>query len=353
MESTHSPRDGTVKQILAGLGVGLLSTTAVALSSNLTNVPRAGADSVRIAFRMGIHVVGVSENLETRDLNEKPDTWAYVVHNVDPAAAQKELDNLQPCHEALPDTSKIFISAVSRTSVTVSGPPTRLKALFTTQSEFFRDAKNIPLPVYGGLCHAPHVYGPKDTHAIIDTTLSTVQTGAKVVLPVYSTSTGQPYPATKSAELYEDIVSELLTQAICWDRVIDGIVERAKGSEAAESALLCFNNSIPLNDLHTALKTNVSKTKARVSDLTSWVTKDIPTTNSSGSSQSTLAIVGMSCRLPGGATDTEKFWQILEQGLDVSREIPADRFDISTHYDPSGKELNKSATQYGCFIEEP
>jgi acyl transferase domain-containing protein len=69
--------------------------------------------------------------------------------------------------------------------------------------------------------------------------------------------------------------------------------------------------------------------------------------------QSKLAIVGMSCRLPGGATNTEKFWEILEQGLDVSRSIPADRFDIDTHYDPTGKQLNKTMTQYGCFIDEP
>ena len=37
----------------------------------------------------------------------------------------------------------------------------------------------------------------------------------------------------------------------------------------------------------------------------------------------------------------------------MSRRIPADRFDIDTHYDPTGKQLNKSMTQYGCFIDEP
>jgi len=51
--------------------------------------------------------------------------------------------------------------------------------------------------------------------------------------------------------------------------------------------------------------------------------------------------------------DTEIFWRILEQGIDVSRRIPADRFDIETHFDPTGKQLNKSMTEYGCFIDEP
>lgn len=57
--------------------------------------------------------------------------------------------------------------------------------------------------------------------------------------------------------------------------------------------------------------------------------------------------------MPGGATNTEKFWEILEKGLDVHREIPADRFDVETHYDPTGKRVNASHTSYGCFIDEP
>jgi monodictyphenone polyketide synthase len=57
--------------------------------------------------------------------------------------------------------------------------------------------------------------------------------------------------------------------------------------------------------------------------------------------------------MPGGATDTEKFWELLESGLDVHRKIPADRFDVDSHYDPAGKRVNASHTPYGCFIDEP
>lgn len=99
-------------------------------------MPLAGADAVRLAFRLGIHVQGVSENLEVRDLSETPDTWAYIVHDVDPSVVQKALDSLQT-KEQVPDTGKVFVSAISRTSVTLSGPPARLKALFI-KSEFFR-----------------------------------------------------------------------------------------------------------------------------------------------------------------------------------------------------------------------
>ena len=43
----------------------------------------------------------------------------------------------------------------------------------------------------------------------------------------------------------------------------------------------------------------------------------------------------------------------MEKGRDVHSKIPADRFDVDSHYDPSGKNLNTSQTPFGCFIDEP
>ncbi|KAL8723506.1 MAG: hypothetical protein Q9225_000239 [Loekoesia sp. 1 TL-2023] len=60
----------------------------------------------------------------------------------------------------------------------------------------------------------------------------------------------------------------------------------------------------------------------------------------------------MAGRFPNAA-DHEKFWELLEAGLDVHRKVPPDRFDIEKHYDPTGKKRNTSHTPYGCFIEEP
>lgn len=338
---------------LAGLGVGLLASTAVSLSSTMSDLPLAGADAVRLAFRMGVHVQSISENLEARDLSRSPDSWAYVVYNVDSVGVQEELDTLHS-REKIPETGKIFISAVSRTSVTVSGPPARLKALFT-KTEFFRVAKFIVLPVYGGLCHASHVYGVDDTLSIVHgSPLNTKSTETWPVMPVYSTSTGIPYPAKNAVELFQSVISELVSQQIHWDNVIGGILEYATSSIASEVLLHCFGNSIPLNDIQTALKVVMPQLSISVNSLMPWISQIPPKdTTPRGPAQSKLAIVGMSCRLPGGATDTEKFWELLESGLDVSRRIPADRFDIDTHYDPTGRELNKSMTQYGCFIEEP
>jgi hypothetical protein len=353
-KNTHKIRN-FASTFNAGLGVGLLASTAIALSPMTSDLPLAGADAVRLAFRLGIHVQAVSDNLEARDLSGAPDTWAMVVHNVDPAIAQKELDMIHTSEEA-PDTAKIFISAFSSTSITISGPPTRLKAIFN-KSRYFRDAKSIALPVYGGLCHAPHVYGARDAKSIIDVggaPLYTVSMQTRPVMGVYSTSTGQPYLAEDAAELYSCVLAELLTQAISWHLVVDGLVNAAKSARSSEVSLHCFGNSLSLNDLSTGMKTELSNVNVSINNLSTWIIESPPNGMApQGTAQSKLAIVGMSCRLPGGATNTAKFWNLLEQGLDVSRRIPADRFDIDTHYDPTGKQLNKTMTQYGCFIDEP
>jgi monodictyphenone polyketide synthase len=157
-------------------------------------------------------------------------------------------------------------------------------------------------------------------------------------------------------ELFEHIVTEILTQAIEWDNVVQGVVERAKLLSVSEVQVLVFRISLPVHDLLSALQTSVGdRVEVTIKDLDPWVTKarDDQGFASRGNAQSKIAIVGMSCRMPSGATDTEKFWDILEQGLDVHRKIPPDRFDVDSHYDPAGKRVNASHTPYGCFIDEP
>lgn len=254
----------------------------------------------------------------------------------------------------IPESGKIFISALSRTSVTISGPPSRLKVLFRDH-DFFRDRQYINLPVYGGLCHAGHVFGQSNVRTVVRTKqMELVDSRLKPRVPVFSTSTGEPYKVDSAAGLFEAIVSELLTQAIQWDKVVDGIVEKIDESSDPAIQVAVFGKSQATKDLLTALK-GVPGLDITPQNLNEWVSRspDADFKGPRGPAQSKIAIVGMSCRLPGGATNTEKFWELLEKGLDVHRRIPADRFDLETHFDPTGKSMNKTPTEYGCFIDEP
>jgi Beta-ketoacyl synthase, N-terminal domain len=50
-----------------------------------------------------------------------------------------------------------------------------------------------------------------------------------------------------------------------------------------------------------------------------------------------IAIVGSSCRFPGGATSPSKLWELLEKPRDVLREIPASRFNTKAFYNPDSQ----------------
>ncbi|EKG11419.1 Beta-ketoacyl synthase [Macrophomina phaseolina MS6] len=65
-----------------------------------------------------------------------------------------------------------------------------------------------------------------------------------------------------------------------------------------------------------------------------------------------IAIVGMSCRFAGGATDPEKLWQLCEEGRTGWSEIPSDRFNINGHYHPRPDHLNTTNVKGACFLEE-
>jgi monodictyphenone polyketide synthase len=151
----------------------------------------------------------------------------------------------------------------------------------------------------------------------------------------------------------EQITLELLTRPIVWERVVQSLVDQAYTISAIDCEILVFHNSLPVNDLRGAFKSKLQEFEASTKELVPWIHETPEGTDPRGTRQSKIAIIGMSCRMPGGATDTEKFWDLLEQGLDVARKIPADRFDVDSHFDPTGKRTNTSHTPYGCFIDEP
>lgn len=64
-----------------------------------------------------------------------------------------------------------------------------------------------------------------------------------------------------------------------------------------------------------------------------------------------IAIIGMGCRVPG-ANSLEDFWQLLSNGVDAVREVPADRWDIDSLYDPDFNVLGKVSSRWGGFLDQ-
>ncbi len=58
-----------------------------------------------------------------------------------------------------------------------------------------------------------------------------------------------------------------------------------------------------------------------------------------------IAIIGMSCRFPGGATSPEAFFRLLENGVDTITRVPPERWTDANR--PSG-----APTRWGAFLQE-
>lgn len=69
-------------------------------------------------------------------------------------------------------------------------------------------------------------------------------------------------------------------------------------------------------------------------------------------SENAIAIVGLGCRFPGAANPDE-FWANLIGNLDSIAAVPADRFDVTTHYSPRPRTPGRSVSRLGGFLDEP
>lgn len=72
---------------------------------------------------------------------------------------------------------------------------------------------------------------------------------------------------------------------------------------------------------------------------------------SHASDEKSIAIIGIGCRLPGGATDRHSYWQSLMDGVDGVTEVPPDRWDVDAWYDPDPDKPGKTYARHGGFID--
>lgn len=64
-----------------------------------------------------------------------------------------------------------------------------------------------------------------------------------------------------------------------------------------------------------------------------------------------IAVVGLGCRFPAGSSNPDKFWEAVNGGRDGSMEVPAERWDIDSLYDPTPGVAGKMYVRNSCFID--
>ncbi|KAL2192947.1 polyketide synthase [Corynascus similis CBS 632.67] len=65
-----------------------------------------------------------------------------------------------------------------------------------------------------------------------------------------------------------------------------------------------------------------------------------------------IAIIGTACRFAGGATTPSRLWELLANPVDLTREIPAERFNIEAFYHPDGEHHGTTNSPKAYFIDQ-
>ncbi|AAK81287.1 acyl transferase domain-containing protein/acyl carrier protein [Clostridium acetobutylicum] len=63
-----------------------------------------------------------------------------------------------------------------------------------------------------------------------------------------------------------------------------------------------------------------------------------------------IAIIGLGLRLPGGADNKEKLWDILAKGVDCTIDVPKDRWNIDLFYNPDRSAIGKTHAFRGGYL---
>ncbi|KAK0612275.1 thiolase-like protein [Bombardia bombarda] len=65
-----------------------------------------------------------------------------------------------------------------------------------------------------------------------------------------------------------------------------------------------------------------------------------------------IAVVGSSCRFPGGATSASKLWELLENPRDVLQEIPATRFNTKAFHHQDSQHHGSTNVKHAYLLDE-
>jgi iterative type I PKS product template protein len=253
--------------------------------------------------------------------------------------------------QSIPHAGRAYISATTPDTVSVSGPPSTLEVLWATDAFSVTPTSS---PVYGPY-QAPHLHPELQIEKVLrlkNSHISDVLESSRPAARIFSSATGQSFDLKQTAlELFSEVATEVLTKPSHLQNVLDGCTFGSEGQKDSRTLVIPvgptnFATAV-VDSLKESSESDVVLRKAPFGN-----NEPAPFTGSGSSSTGKLAIVGMAGRFPDAASH-ELLWENLERGHAAHKEVPADRFPVKSHVDPTGKAVNTSHTPYGCFIENP
>ncbi len=137
-----------------GLCTGSIAASVFSCSRNIIELHHIAHHAVALAFQLGLEAFRRSEYIQPSKDSKIKRSWAALVSNV---AVENIGEAVASFNAQMPSKSsrRVYISAQSATSVTVSGPPSYTAELLRQES-VFQGRKTIPLPIAAAF-HAQHL----------------------------------------------------------------------------------------------------------------------------------------------------------------------------------------------------
>ena len=232
----------------------------------------------------------------------------------------------------------------------MSGPPRSLAQL--TSSENFKQlgCKSIHIKGINGPYHASHLYSEDEVEEIVGSLVHRRANDARPnQIPLFS-STGATVKGGNFETLLKAAVEQILRYPIRWSDILEELQTCLQLTGAKTFTVIPIGTNAD-HLIYTTLKQTSQRATLSFGPGQSK-TSPPDVTSCFGPGKSKLAIIGMSGRFPG-AKDTDAFWDLLYQGLDVHKPVPSSRWDIKTHVDLTETRKNTSATAFGCWLDDP
>jgi len=218
------------------------------------------------------------------------------------------------------ESSKLYISAIGTMSVTISGCPS-LRSQFFERSSVFNNLQRKEIAIRGPY-HASHLYSNSDVEDVLGSDVTSLLNRYTVIRPIVGLTSKSPVSAL---QLFQDAVLEILAHQVQWDRLVKICAKETRASKKSTVRVLAMGPTALANSLISALKVG-GGLKLSLEDCISWSAQNKVPIAKRNSTNSKIAIIGMAGRFPDAADD-EAFWKLLEQGLDVHRQVMLLPFD--------------------------
>lgn len=145
----------------------------------------------------------------------------------------------------------------------------------------------------------------------------------------------------------EDWLERSISETLLWD---EPTISAIATYLATEEEFVDLDRTVKQKAISSVNRAKAPEQQAPL-QAASHGTKSVSYNGASVNSVEPIAIIGLSCRLPG-AKNPEEFWQLLRNGRDAIVEVPPERWDAENLYDPDPSVAGKMMSRWGGFLTD-